>query len=216
MNAKKIFTCLAMFVFLASFALAVEEGRFMRYPSISKDKIVFTYEGDLWLVGAQGGTASRITTFPGGESYAKFSPDGKWIAFTASYDGASAVYLMPAEGGEPKRLTHNPGAAQVLGWTPDGEKIVYRSMFENAVGRDPNLYFVKKNGSAPERFPLDRGVLCSFSPDGKKILYCRKGNEEYYWKRYKGGQYVDIWMYEFETKKFAPVTDYVGKNSYPM
>jgi tricorn protease len=216
MNAKKIFSCLAVFVFLASFALAVEEGRFMRYPSIAKDKIVFTYEGDLWLVGAQGGTASRITTFPGVESYAKFSPDGKWIAFTANYDGAQAVYLMPAEGGEPKRLTHNPGGAQVLGWTPDGEKIVYRSIFENVVGRDPNLYFVKKNGSAPERFPLDRGVLCSFSPDGKKILYNRRGNEEYYWKRYKGGQYMDIWMYEFEAKKFTPVSDYVGKNSYPM
>jgi tricorn protease len=186
------------------------------YTSISKDKIVFTYEGDLWHVGAQGGTATRITTFPGVESYAKFSPDGKWIAFTASYDGASAVYLMPAEGGEPKRLTHNPGMAQVLGWTPDGEKIVYRSMFENVAGRDPNLYFVRKNGSAPERFPLDRGVLCSFSPDGKKILYGRRGNEEYYWKRYKGGQYMDIWMYEFETKKFTPVSDYVGKNSYPM
>jgi len=216
MNAKKIFIGLGMLIFVASFALAVEEGRFMRYPSIAKDKIVFTYEGDLWLVGAQGGTASRITTFPGVEYYAQFSPDGKWIAFTASYDGAPAVYLMPAEGGEPKRLTHNPGMARVLGWTPDGEKIFYGSIFENVVGRDPNLYFVRKHGSAPERFPLDRGVLCSFSADGKKILYNRRGNEEYYWKRYKGGQYMDIWMYEFETKKFTPVSDYVGKNSYPM
>jgi hypothetical protein len=40
MNAKKIFTCLAMFVFLASFVLAVEEGRFMRYPSIASRKYV--------------------------------------------------------------------------------------------------------------------------------------------------------------------------------
>jgi len=216
MTMKKVFTFLAMLVILLSFTLAAEEGRFMRYPSIHKDKIVFTYESDLWLVSAQGGTASRITTFPGVESYAKFSPDGKWIAFTASYDGSQAAYLMPAEGGAPKRLSYNPGMAQVLGWTPDGEKIVVRSMFENVAGRDPNLYFVNKNGSAPERFPLDRGVLCSFSPDGRKILYCRKGNEEYYWKRYKGGQYQDIWMYDFDSKKFTPVSDYVGKNSYPM
>jgi tricorn protease len=213
---KKAFTFLAMLVIFATFSLAVEEGRFMRYPSIHKDKIVFTYESDLWLVNAQGATAARITTFPGVESYAKFSPDGKWIAFTASYDGAQAAYLMPAEGGAPKRLSYNPGMAQVLGWTPDGEKIVIRSMFENVAGRDPNLYFVSKNGSAPERFPLDRGVLCSFSPDGRRILYCRKGGEEYYWKRYKGGQYQDIWMYDFDSKKFTPVSDYVGKNSYPM
>jgi tricorn protease len=213
---KKFLTAVLLFVFIATIGLAIEEGRFFRYPSIHKDKIVFTYEGDLWLVGAQGGTASRLTTFPGVESYAKFSPDGNWIAFTAAYDGVPAVYLMPAEGGQPKRLSHSPGSAQVVGWTPDGERVVFRSMFENVVGRDPNLYFVSRNGSAPERFPLDRGVLVSFSADGKKILYCRRGNEEYYWKRYKGGQYQDIWMYDFATKKFTPVSDYVGKNSYPM
>jgi len=213
---KKLLTAVCLFVLIATVGLAAAEGRFMRYPTIHQDKIVFTYEGDLWLVGAQGGTANRLTTFPGVESYAKFSPDGKWIAFTAAYDGAQAVYLMPAEGGGPKRLSYNPSSAQVVGWTPDGERVVFRSMFENVVGRDPNLYFVSKNGSAPERFPLDRGVLVCFSPDGKKILYCRRGVEEYYWKRYKGGQYQDIWMYDFETKKFTPISDYVGKNSYPM
>ena len=147
---------------------------------------------------------------------AKFSPDGKRLAFTASYDGPQAVYVMPAEGGEPKRLTYTPSSAQVVGWAPDGARVVYRSMFENVVGRDPNLYFVGLEGTAPERFPLDRGVLCSFSPDGKKMLYCRRGNEEYYWKRYKGGQYQDIWMYDWTARKATPVSDYVGKNSYPM
>ena len=213
---KKILSAVILLFLIAAFSFAAEEGRFMRFPNIHKDKIVFTYEGDLWLASAQGGTASRITTFPGVESFAKFSPDGKSIAFTATYDGGQAVYLIPAEGGQPKRLSYQPGAAQVIGWTPDGERVIFRSMFENVVGRDFNLYFVSRNGSAPECFPLDRGVLASFSPDGKKILYCRRGNEEYYWKRYKGGQYQDIWMYDFEAKKFTPVSDYVGKNSYPM
>ena len=84
------------------------------------------------------------------------------------------------------------------------------------VCRDPNLYFVDLNGGAPERFPIDRGSRCSFSSDGKSMLYTRKGDEDYYWKRYKGGQYQDIWKFSFETKQFTPVTDYVGKNSYPM
>jgi tricorn protease-like protein len=48
------------------------------------------------------------------------------------------------------------------------------------------------------------------------MAYCPGGNEEYYWKRYKGGQYPDIWMADFETGKFTPVTDYVGRNAYPM
>jgi tricorn protease len=201
---------------LASAAFAVEEGRFFTYPTIHGDRIAFTYDADLWTVSDQGGVAARLTTFPGTESFAKFSPNGKWLAFTATYDGAPAVYLMPAEGGAPARLTYNPGGAQVIAWTPDGAGVVFRSMFENVVGRDPNLYSVSVKGGAPERLPLDRGVLISFMPDEHKFLYCRRGNEEYYWKRYKGGQYQDIWMYDAVAKTYAPVTDYVGKNSYPM
>jgi tricorn protease len=195
---------------------SAQQARFMAYPDIHGDQIVFTYEGDLWLASSKGGQAFRITTFPGTEYAAKFSPDGQWIAFSGEYDGSESVYLIPADGGEPVRLTYNPGSARTLTWTPDGQKIVFRSFFEVFIKRDPNLYVVHKDGSAPERLPLDRGVLCSFSPDGKKILYCRKGREEYQWKRYKGGRYQDIWMYDFDSKTFTPVSDYVGKNSYPM
>jgi tricorn protease len=204
-------------VFLLSAVLfAAEEGRFFTYPTIHNDKIVFTYESDLWVVSGKGGIASRLTTFPGTENFAKFSPDGRWIAFTATYDGAAAVYLMPADGWAPARLTYNPGGAQVVAWTPDGGGIVFRSMFENVVGRDPNLFMVSVKGGAPERLPLDRGVLISFIPGQDKFLYCRRGNEEYNWKRYKGGQYQDIWLYDGAAGTYTPVTDYVGKNSYPM
>ena len=216
MNLKKLASTILVLLFAAAFAAAAEEGRFFTYPTIHNDKIAFTYESDLWVVGTQGGIAARLTTFPGTESFAKFSPDGKWLAFTASYDGAQAVYLMPAEGGAPTRLTYNPGGAQVIAWTPDGAEVVFRSSFENVVGRDPNLYSVSVKGGAPVRFPLDRGGLVSFIPEQHKFLYTRKGSEEYYWKRYKGGQYQDIWMYDAAAKSYTPISDYVGKNSYPM
>jgi len=213
---KNTLRVILAFCLLSVTLFAAEEGRFFTYPTIHNDKIVFTYESDLWVVGSGGGVASRLTTFPGTEYSAKLSPDGRWLAFTATYDGAPAVYLMPAEGGAPARLTHNPGGAQVIAWTPDGTEIVFRSMFENAVGRDPNLYSVGVKGGAPVRLPLDRGVLVSFIPEQHKFLYCRRGNEEYYWKRYKGGQYQDIWLHDTVAKTYTPVTDYVGKNSYPM
>jgi len=213
---KKIFFFF-MFLFpFAQVAFSAGEGRFMQFPDIYKDKIVFTYEGDLWTVGSAGGSATRITSAPGSEYSAKFSPDGKTIAFTGSYDGNSNIYTMPAEGGEPYRVTYTPGGVMCVAWTPDGQRIVFGSTYENFIMRTGNLYFVNKNGSAPERLPLDRGKLCSFSADGKKMLYNRKGNEEYNWKRYKGGEYTDIWMYDFETNKFSAITDYVGKNAYPM
>jgi len=210
-----IMAAIAMSIFVVDL-FSIDEARFMRDPDINGGKIVFTYEDDLWLVSAEGGIASRLTGAPGREFSARFSPDGQWIAFTGEYEGPLDVYLIPTAGGEPKRLTYTPGGAQSIGWTPDGEKIVFRSQYENFLIRDPNLYFVRKTGSAPERFPMERGSRCSFSPDGKKILYTRKGREDYYWKRYKGGEHTDIWMYDFGTGTFNPISDYVGKNIYPM
>ncbi|MCX6831224.1 MAG: hypothetical protein NT028_03705 [candidate division Zixibacteria bacterium] len=78
-----------------------EQQGFFRFPDIYDDKIVFTSEGDLWMVSAKGGTAMRLTTAEGEERFAKFSPDGKWIAFTGEYDGNADVYVMSATGGEP-------------------------------------------------------------------------------------------------------------------
>ena len=196
------FSILAAFLLPLQFLFSAEEGRFMRYPAIHKNLIVFTYEGDLWSVPSSGGVASRLTSYPGDEFSARFSPDGKTIAFTASYDGPQTVYTMPIEGGTPTRLTYAIGSHQTIGWTPDGERVVFRSYMDNVIGRTTNLYFVSKNGSAPERFPIDRGTLCSFSADGKKMVYVRKGNEEYNWKGYKGGEYTDIWLYDFSSKSF--------------
>ncbi|MCE7958453.1 MAG: hypothetical protein DYH06_11040, partial [Acidobacteria bacterium ACB2] len=171
--------------------------------------------GDLFRVALSGGTAARLTTFPGHEDFPKLSPDGRWIAFRAAYDGPQEVYLMPAGGGMPKRLTYT-GDGQPVAWTPDGKRVVFRSGFESTFRGVQRLYSVSTEGELPERLPPDRGVLCSFSPDGTKMAYNRRGNEEYYWKRYKGGQYQDVWLYDFATKAFTPLTDYVGKNSYPM
>ena len=208
--------CAVLFLVLPLAALAAEEGRFMRHPDIHGSTMVFTYEGDLWTAPAAGGVATRLTTHPGTEFAARFSPDGSQIAFTGTYDGSAAIYRMPAEGGAPTRLTYMPGVGNSICWTPDGKRIVFTSSFENVIMRDPNLYFVDTDGNAPERFPLDRGVRCSFSKDGSSMVYVRKGSEDYYWKRYKGGRYPDIWMYNFTTNAFKQVTTYVGKNAYPM
>jgi tricorn protease len=212
---RNVLVTLCIGLFLTSPAFAAVEGRFMQYPDIRGDKIVFTYEDDLWSVPASGGMALRLTVHPGGEYAAKISPDGKWIAFSGSYDRGPNVYLIPADGGAPKRLTYGP-SAQVVTWAPDGKNVVFRSYFENTFRPIIKLYSVSIDGSMPERLPIPRGTLCTFSPDGRKMVYNDRGREEYNWKRYKGGQYPEIWLYDFGAKTFDKLTDYVGKNSYPM
>ena len=208
---------LVLVCLIPTFSFGFDEARFMTHPDISGDRIVFSYDDDLWLMKTQGGTPTRITSHPGREYAAKFSPDGRWIAFTGTYHGTADIYLMPSEGGLPKRMTYFPAGATAVTWTPDSKTIVFRTSFgRSPMSRDTKLYKVSIDGSMPEMLPLDRGGNCSFSEDGKRMLYVRKGREDYYWKRYKGGQYPDIWMADLAAGSFTPVTDYIGRNGYPM
>lgn len=217
-----------LFFFLISFSFALEEARVLRFPAIYKDQIVFTYAGDLYTVSASGGIARKLTSHIGYECFARFSPDGKFIAFTGEYDGNREVYLIPSEGGIPKRLTYTPVLTRddisdrmgpnniVMGWTPDGEKIIFRSRMREWNDFNGQLYTISKNGGLPEQLPLPRGGFCSFSPDGKKLAYNRIFREFRTWKRYRGGMADDVWIYDFQTKKIENITNNPALDIIPM
>ncbi len=120
---------------LASFLVAASAAngatgaftRLLRMPTVSATQIAFAYANNLWIVERAGGTARRLTSFSGQTTNPHFSPDGKWVAFSAEYAGNVDVYVVASEGGEPKRLTWHPGADVVQGWTPDGKSVMFAS-----------------------------------------------------------------------------------------
>ncbi|MDB6127366.1 MAG: protease, partial [Verrucomicrobia bacterium] len=79
--------------------------KLLRFPAANGSQIVFSYAGQLYTVGTDGGTARRLTDGPGYAIFPRFSTDGAQLAFTAQYDGNTEVYVMPSDGGTPKRLT---------------------------------------------------------------------------------------------------------------
>src|SRR5271165_6768311 len=100
---------------------------YARFPSIRSQRIVFTAEDDLWLVGLSGGQAERLTAGVAEAAHPHISPEGTHIAFTGRDEGPAEVYIMPLDGGESRRLTYQGGNAIVVGWTPDGDSIVFSS-----------------------------------------------------------------------------------------
>ena len=101
----------------------IHDTRMLSEPAVSANKIAFIYAGDLWTSDLDGSNLRRLTADVGPESSPAFSPDGKWIAFSAQYEGNTDVYVVSSEGGVPRRLTWHPGADVVQGFTPDGKTI---------------------------------------------------------------------------------------------
>jgi tricorn protease len=203
------------------------EGRMMRFPDIYKDKIVFMYGGDLWLGSSAGGAARRITSDAGRELFPKFSPDGKWIAFTGQYDGNFNVYVMPAQGGQPKQLTFYQGAAaplsdrmgihnEVVTWFPDSKRILFLSRRDASNGWTKRPFSVSIEGGLPESLPVSEGGLTSFSPDGTKIVYNPIFRNFRTWKRYTGGLAQAIAIYDLKNNSVEDLPHTEWTDSFPM
>jgi len=217
-----------MIVLCAAFAFSQEEGRLLRFPDVRGDRVAFVYGGDIWLASTAGGAARRVTTHPGRELFPKFSPDGKWLAFTGQYDGNFNVYVMSSQGGQPRQLTYYQGAAhpvndrmgvhnQVINWTPDSKRIVFLTTRDAWNGWTKRAFMVSLDGGMPEPLPMDQGGLTSFNADGTKVAYNRIFRNFRTWKRYTGGLAQDIYIYDIKNNVFEeklPHTDYT--DTFPM
>ena len=202
---------------LASPALALEECRLMRMPDIQGERIAFVYAGDLWTVARVGGTAQRVTTHEGLELFPKFSPDGRTLAFTGEYDGNTDAFVVPAEGGEPKRLTFHPGADQVAEWYPDGKSILFRSGRASAPMRFDRFFKIGSEGGFETMLALPTAGYASLSADAKLIAFVSPSYDRRTWKRYKGGNAPNIWVYDFAANKSECITaDWDGADEWPM
>jgi len=219
---------------LRSLALALALGgaasaqtKLLRFPDIHGDRVAFTYGGDLWTASAAGGTASRLTAHPGLELFAKFSPDGKWIAFTGQYDGDEQVYVIPSGGGIPRQLTFDPAVGplpprggydhQVVGWTPDGSSVLFRAASDaDGVLSRTALYTVSLNGGLPKKLPMPTAGPGSFSPDGKRIAYAPMFRDFRHWKRYEGGWAQELYVFDLATRQQKKVASSKRTERDPM
>ncbi len=196
------------FVAVCAFAAPGTTGnstRLLRAPTVSATQIAFVYAENLWIVERAGGTARRLTSFPGQTANPHFSPDGKWVAFSAEYAGNVDVYLVASEGGEPKRLTWHPGADTVEGWTPDGKNVVFASArATSAPSAAPRFWTVPAEGGVEQPMALPRAYQGKISPDGTHIAYRMNNSWDEERRNYRGGQNRPIWI--VDTKTWAVVS----------
>ncbi len=199
-------------------ATAANNLYFPSAPALSPDgeKLVFSYDEDLWIVPSKGGTAYRLTAMEGRETFPRFSPDGQWLAFSASPLGNLDVYVMPAEGGEIRRLTYHSSDDRVDSWSWDGQYIYFNSSRAN----DFTGYKVAITGGTPQRifshyFNRAHGIVehpqegaLYFTDSWESMRFANR-------KRYKGDFNPDIKSYHTTSGKYTVHTNYRGKDFAP-
>ncbi|HEY2962202.1 MAG TPA: S41 family peptidase [Pyrinomonadaceae bacterium] len=211
---KKTITLFAAALLLvAAISAFGREARLVRYPHYHNGRVVFTYLGDIWTADENGQNVQRLTVNRARDVYGRFSPDGKWIAFSSDRNGNLDVFVIPANGGQAKQLTTHSADDTVLGWSADSRAV----LFSSNRGEDfmPQLYLVGLDGGIPWKAGTDMGVQASYSPDGNRLAYNQKS--QVYWRKYYRGAYQsDIMVMDVAAKKFTQLTDFDGLDSWPM
>ncbi|MEM6966602.1 MAG: S41 family peptidase [Bacteroidota bacterium] len=185
---------------------------YYQYPDIHQNIIVFTAEGDLWKVPIEGGVAQRFTTHTEEEKYPAISPDGKIIAYSATYEGPMEVYTMPIDGGIPERWTYSENS-RTVNWTPDG-KIIYQTA---EFSKLPNAQLVTINLKSKEKsiVPLFQANKGTQNKEGTWFFVPLPDFNENI-KRYQGGTAQQIWKFDGKNEAVKLTTDHLGESFNPM
>jgi len=183
--------------------LAPAPGSYNAEATVSRDGwIVFTStrdgDLDLYKMRVDGSGLTRLTSTPGYDGGAFFSPDGKRIVYRASRPetpeelaeyrrllgeklvrpGKLEIWVMDADGGNQRQVTRLGAASFAPFFHPDGKRIIFASNVGDPTGRNFDLYLVNDDGTGLERVTTDESFdgFPMFSPDGKKLVFASNRN----------------------------------------
>jgi len=141
-------------------------------------EIAFDLLGDLYTIPIGGGEAKALTSGVAWDMQPRYSPNGKWIAFTSDRAGGDNIWIMNRDGSSPKQVTKE--AFRLLtqpAWTPDSEYLVARKHFtsERSLGAGEMWLYHRSGGDGLQMTKKrtdqkDTGEPV-FSPDGKYLYF---------------------------------------------
>jgi Tol biopolymer transport system component len=141
------------------------DGKMLGLSSSSGEQ---EYGSLIYTVPLGGGKPMRITAV--GPSYLHgWSPDGKWLTYTAGRNDNWDIYKIPSYGGDEVRLTTAPGLEDSPEYSPDGQWIYFNSTRTGSM----DLWRMRPDGSFQEQLTDDeyQDWFPHFSPDGKWIVF---------------------------------------------
>lgn len=204
---------------ISTMAMA-ENIRFASHPSLSPDgeRIYFSYDGDIYAVPASGGQATAVITMAGEQDYPIVSPNGCWLAFSSNIQGNNDVYVVPVSGGNAIQLTFHEAPDTPVSWSADSKYIHFettrasarKTTFKVAVdGGTPSLMFDGYFNTIVNLVENPKTGEYLFNESMESISFPTR-------KRYVGDHNPNIKSWNPKNKKYSELTDYEGKDQWPM
>ncbi len=128
-------------------------------------RIVFAGEqGDIWLIGHDGGEKRQLTANAKRNLFPIASPDGEHLYFTSNRTGSNHVWRMNIDGSDQVQLTNHEGGYPRFA-SPDGKWVYYRS------DRSGSVWKISSDGLHEARVEAINDYAGAFSPNGQFLAY---------------------------------------------
>ncbi|MBQ7194753.1 MAG: PD40 domain-containing protein [Bacteroidales bacterium] len=217
---KKVLTiCTAVLAGIVSLA-AQQPASWLRNNCISPDgkEIAFSYQGDIFVVSSEGGTARQITSVDAFDCEPKWTPDGKSIVFASYREESKDIYITSREGGAPTRVTRFTGNETVMGVLPDG-RILFSANIQQPAEYDgfpsgSQIYSINADGTGLKlETALQMGGI-NVSKDGVWLYEDNKGYEDPFRKHHTSSVTRDIWM--IKDGAYTKMSAFEGEDRNPV
>jgi tricorn protease len=217
-----IILALAALSVLSSTPVQAAQVDLPRWPSVSPDgsRIVFSWQGDLWLAPSTGGAAVRITNHPADETRSLWSPDGSTLAFESTRDGFRNIWTMPAAGGDATQVTFGEAPCTLTAFTLNDAgvpTIYFDSAREGDFYRLPRCYAVPAAGGRSER--VHQAFGSHAAPNGHGQFLFERGSSPWSRRGYRGADQRDVWLFDATKpldQAFTRLTSFAGNDGQAL
>ena len=188
-------------------------------PSLSKDGKTFVFEwaDTIWKASTEGGVAVALQTDTSKNIWPVLSPNGDKVAFCSDRDGGDKIFEVDINGEHVRQVTFHSESSTPYQWINGGRDLlalvgtcVSPIGFSRRIAQIP----ADRRGE-PKLYFDDWGSEPSLSPDGKQLLFTRKGSDLYR-KGTHSSLSSQVWLYDCESKQFTALVKRDTESRTPL